>query len=88
MLKVDADKKKKKKSNKNTLDDISLEETQFYSDKMGRWKRDVANSIVDQLWQKIVTASRMLRETTSHFMNSLSVVYTEEASYLEASVRF
>ena len=78
VLKVDADKKKKKKSNKNTLDDISLEETQFYSDKMGRWKRDVANSIVDQLWQKMVTASRMLRETTSHFMSSLSVVYTED----------
>ena len=82
VVKPDVD-KDKKKNNSNSLDDISLEEQNFYSDKMTRWKRDVCQAIVDVFFQIMVSASKMLRETTSHFMNALSVVYTEEELDME-----
>jgi hypothetical protein len=55
-----------------------LQEQTFYSEKMSKWKSEVASAITDVFFIKMVEVPKMLRTTTSHYMNSLSVVFSEE----------
>jgi len=73
MLVISKNSQQKQIKRKVTLDDCSLQEQHFYSEKMSKWKSEVASAITDVFFIKMVEVSKMLRTTTSHYMNSLSV---------------
>jgi hypothetical protein len=63
----------------NDPDELRVEEQQAYSAKMGRWRRDVLQTIACRFFWAIVASVHFCREPYDHFLRWLQVPLDQEA---------
>lgn len=63
--------KDQKSQSRPVIDEIAIEESKAYSEKLGRWRKRTALSISDPLWWKCVQIVHLCRSPLTHLTNFL-----------------